>query len=472
VQCPSGYVPIGFSTAPAYRFDINVEVWRDMIDSAKAVVDRRAVASAAALDGAGFTALLSNQEHHSKHVEIMVTCLSPAATSDNTLVLSKSAAEIVPRSAPGVATSFCPAEYPVALGGFSNADGRVQVTDAGAGPVWGASGSPLLLANVPDGQTGPPTGWQVRVYNQNGFNAQEVVATAVCGKVPGLQTFIYSASVPTAQFSRTPFSIFAPVPDGWTALGQGYAGGTGNTWAGEYYATDAWNQDGVIVNALQYNLASRGYDSGSAEVRAFMTQGLGAAPSGGARAVMAVLAVPKPSSPVATIEIVEYYHAALDHYFITGIADEITKLDNGTFVGWQRTGQTFRAYAAGSGGRTGRRPVCRAYGKPEFGLDTHFYSASPDECNATLLNGVSPGNDPVKTAFWGLEASEVFQMDLPDPVTGACPAGGVPIYRVWNKRIDSNHRYATSIAIRDQMVARGGVAEGYGPNAVALCGLP
>jgi hypothetical protein len=72
---------------------------------------------------------------------------------------------------------------------------------------------------------------------------------------------------------------------------------------------------------------------------------------------------------------------------------------------------------------------------------------------------------------WLLEASEVFEMDLPDPITGACPAGGVPIYRVFNQRKDANHRYTTSIAIRDQMVARGGVAEGYGPNAVALCGL-
>jgi len=47
----------------------------------------------------------------------------------------------------------------------------------------------------------------------------------------------------------------------------------------------------------------------------------------------------------------------------------------------------------------------------------------------------------------------------------------VPIYRVFNQRKDANHRYTTSTAIRDQMVAKGGVAEGYGPNAVALCGL-
>ena len=36
---------------------------------------------------------------------------------------------------------------------------------------------------------------------------------------------------------------------------------------------------------------------------------------------------------------------------------KIAKLDGGTFVGWQRTGQTFKGYAIGSAGRTGRRPV-------------------------------------------------------------------------------------------------------------------
>ena len=36
---------------------------------------------------------------------------------------------------------------------------------------------------------------------------------------------------------------------------------------------------------------------------------------------------------VATARAIEYYHQSFDHYFITAIADEITKLDNGTFAG-------------------------------------------------------------------------------------------------------------------------------------------
>jgi hypothetical protein len=62
-------------------------------------------------------------------------------------------------------------------------------------------------------------------------------------------------------------------------------------------------------------------------------------------------------------------------------------------------------------------------------------------------------------------------MDMPDLTTGECAAGGVPVYRTWNGRADSNHRYMTSMALRDQMIAKRHIAEGYGPNNVALCAL-
>jgi len=45
----------------------------------------------------------------------------------------------------------------------------------------------------------------------------------------------------------------------------------------------------------------------------------------------------------------------------------------------------------------------------------------------------------------------------------------VPVYRLYNNRADTNHRYTTSLAIRSQMIAKGYIPEGYGPNAVAMC---
>ena len=58
---------------------------------------------------------------------------------------------------------------------------------------------------------------------------------------------------------------------------------------------------------------------------------------------------------------------------------------------------------------------------------------------------------------------------LPDLATGECPAGLVQVYRLWNNRADSNHRYTTDPAVKAAMVAQGYVAEGYGPDATIMC---
>ena len=167
--------------------------------------------------------------------------------------------------------------------------------------------------------------------------------------------------------------------------------------------------------------------------------------------------------PIAVVEIDEFYNAGLDHYFITADDAEKRDLDTHVHPGWTRTGQSFKAYAAGSSASGTINPVCRYYGNPAAGLDSHFYSASAAECLA------------VHTRFpdaWVFESDNVFQIDLPDPVTGACPGATVPVYRVWNNRADSNHRYTTSLATRASMIALGYVPEGYGPNAEIMCAVP
>jgi hypothetical protein len=154
---------------------------------------------------------------------------------------------------------------------------------------------------------------------------------------------------------------------------------------------------------------------------------------------------------------IEFYHAGLDHYFITADPAEIADLDLGRHVGWGRTGLTIPVFPKATAGAS---PVCRFYIPPAFG-DSHFYSASPSECNE------------VKAKFPQLmfEAPDVFYIDLPNATTGACPAGEIPVYRFWNGRADSNHRYTTSTDIVSLMEARGYVSEGYGPNGVAMCAV-
>jgi glucose/arabinose dehydrogenase len=152
---------------------------------------------------------------------------------------------------------------------------------------------------------------------------------------------------------------------------------------------------------------------------------------------------------------IEYYHAGLDHYFITSAPSDINALDAGILTGWRRTGESFGTYATFA---TGYNPVCRFYIPPTLG-DSHFISASPDECAEVRARFPSY-----------VEEGPTFMNEaLPDTATGICAAGQVPVYRVWNGRPDSNHRFTTQRAIRDQMVAQGGIAEGYGPDAVAMC---
>ena len=158
--------------------------------------------------------------------------------------------------------------------------------------------------------------------------------------------------------------------------------------------------------------------------------------------------------------IVEFYHAALDHYFVTGYAPEIQALDTGVHQGWQRTGYRFETFDAGDPRLAGSIPVCRFYGNPAHGLDSHFYSASPQECA------------DVQARFpdkWLLESTDVFRVH-PVSINGTCAAGTVPVYRLYNNRADANHRYTTDVGVVDQMVARGYLLEGVGsPRPVIFC---
>ena len=156
---------------------------------------------------------------------------------------------------------------------------------------------------------------------------------------------------------------------------------------------------------------------------------------------------------------VEYYHSAFDHYFMTADLAEINALDTGHFVGWQRTGMGFNVINPTDTTGMGV-PVCRFYGSPTYGLDTHFYSASPDECAAVQQKWPNQ---------WLLESSDVFQVYMPNPMNGACPAGTLPVFRTWNGRADSNHRYTMDHGVQMMMMGKGNVAEGYGNPPVVMC---
>jgi hypothetical protein len=55
------------------------------------------------------------------------------------------------------------------------------------------------------------------------------------------------------------------------------------------------------------------------------------------------------------------------------------------------------------------------------------------------------------------------------PVAGICPGNASNVYCVFCNRPDANHRYMTDRAVRDDMVAKGWLAEGDGPDLAVMC---
>src|SRR4051794_14991491 len=132
-KCPTGYFPITYAETPQFPFDFDTVYARDLVNSSGGIVPRATLASTASLMGGGVTIDNYNEEHHTHNREAKVVCLSAAASSDNTFTLVKSSLSVA-RTSAGTITNFCPADSPVALGGFSNGDGRF-LTDYGSSPV-------------------------------------------------------------------------------------------------------------------------------------------------------------------------------------------------------------------------------------------------------------------------------------------------------------------------------------------------
>jgi len=158
--------------------------------------------------------------------------------------------------------------------------------------------------------------------------------------------------------------------------------------------------------------------------------------------------------PVAEkVSLVEYYNDSLDHYFITSVGTEIEILDTGDTPGWRRTGHSFNAYPAE---RNGTSAVCRIL-LPESAGGGHYYGRDKAECDGTMA----------KNPSFILESPNFFYLY---PTTGgSCAPGQAPVYRLYSNRPDTNHRYVTSRAERDAMVAKGWLAEGDGPDTVVMC---
>ncbi|MEO8849116.1 MAG: choice-of-anchor D domain-containing protein [Casimicrobiaceae bacterium] len=157
------------------------------------------------------------------------------------------------------------------------------------------------------------------------------------------------------------------------------------------------------------------------------------------------------------VSVVEFYNAGFNHYFITASADDITYIAQ-HLPDWQPTGLTFNAYAI-TNPPAGSVAICRFFNDHFNGISTHFYAPHGFGCEQTV------------TSFpdWTLENPQAFFANIPDGA-GNCAAGQIPLYRVYNNGMGGapNHRFTTSLAVRQTMIDKGYTPEGNGIG-VAMC---
>lgn len=153
----------------------------------------------------------------------------------------------------------------------------------------------------------------------------------------------------------------------------------------------------------------------------------------------------------------EFYHPALRHYFLAAGQDEIDILLNGP-GGWLHTGHSFKVFRTIPPDTFSVvAPVCRFYGAPAGGPNSHFFTASASECDIVKR---SPG--------WFYEGIGFHAR--PVDGSGRCPDGWLSVNRAYNQgaaRNDSNHRFMTSDSEWRLMETQGWALEG-----VVMCALP
>lgn len=158
---------------------------------------------------------------------------------------------------------------------------------------------------------------------------------------------------------------------------------------------------------------------------------------------------PATSGTSQLVAVMEFYNSNLNHYFVTASASEATGIDSGLAgPGWSRTGLSFMAWN-GQSTTTVTVPVCRFYGTPGIGPNSHFYTADSGECSQVKAD---PG--------WYFESTAFY---IKYPQSGSCPSGYPPVYRAYNNRgalNDANHRFTTSTTDYNRMLAMGWIGEG------------
>jgi dienelactone hydrolase len=246
--------------------------------------------------------------------------------------------------------------------------------------------------------------------------------------------------VPVLAISGTADTV-APLPATLQGLDRMTATRVLVALAGVEHGFDIPSATDIFTWSLMFLAATDGHDP----LALAQLQRTATVAGGGDDFVVLSDVMPYPAA-AGEVDVVEYYNASLDHYFMTSIGDEIAILDAGKpIAGWSRTGRTFKAWPMEI---PRGQPVCRYFGTPGIGPPTHFYSAFANECAILAADRA-----------WTFEG-DVMHVDV--PVNATCPVGEMIVVRLYNNgmRGVANHRYTITPTVIDEMVRQGWVVEG------------
>ncbi len=165
----------------------------------------------------------------------------------------------------------------------------------------------------------------------------------------------------------------------------------------------------------------------------------------------------------------DFYAASIKHFFRVANPGEASVVASGAAGDWKTTGDDLWMLPRGST-LAGGVDVCRFYGHPTIGPNSHFYTADAGECAALkTLQAQTPNDKP----RWNYEET-AFSTYLPK--NGFCPSiAPVPVYRLYNNgfaRNDSNHRLTSKWSEVETLKAAGWSLEANGTPVMCATGRP
>lgn len=152
------------------------------------------------------------------------------------------------------------------------------------------------------------------------------------------------------------------------------------------------------------------------------------------------------------ITVVEFFHKATGHYFMTGSPDDQRLLN--ASADFAATGRSFAAWSASNSSRPAEATAVSRFFNPA--TSSHVFTSKSEDIRALRSMPVSASGSGFAdegTAFFALA-----------PVGSRCDSGQRAIFRGFNNRPDGNHRYSNEIELHAAMVA-----SGFSDDSVAFC---